>query len=64
MDKKLLLTINTDNITVSNTSLTKEFLFIQNKLNISDEEIHLLRKNAIEVAFANDDIKNKLYKML
>lgn len=64
LDKKLLLTINTDNITVSNTSLTKEFLFIQNKLNISDEEIHLLRKNSIEVAFANDDVKNKLYKML
>ena len=37
----LLVTINTDNRTVSNTSMTKELGFIQETYGISDEEIHL-----------------------
>ncbi|MGN1166887.1 MAG: adenosine deaminase [Lachnospiraceae bacterium] len=64
LDAHLLVTINTDNRTVSSTSMTKELDFIQKMYGISDEEIILLMKNAAEVAFANDDIKNELSRKL
>lgn len=64
LDANILVTINTDNTTVSNTSLTKEFGFIQKNMGISDDELILITKNSIEVAFANDDIKNSLYKII
>lgn len=60
----LPVTINTDNRTVSNTSLTKEFEFIQKNFRISDEEILLMTGNAIDVAFADDDVKNRLFNIV
>lgn len=60
----LLVTVNTDNRTVSDTSITKEIEYIQNLYNICDEEIVQMMKNAIEVSFANDDIKNKLCRLI
>ncbi|MFR4318065.1 MAG: hypothetical protein ACLT2Z_00415 [Eubacterium sp.] len=58
------VTINTDNRTVSNTSLIKEFEFIQKNFRISDEEILLMTENAIDVAFADDDVKNRLFNIV
>lgn len=46
IDGKLLVTVNTDNRTVSNTTMTKELEFIQKTYNIMDEEILLMMKNA------------------
>lgn len=64
LDAGLPVTINTDNRTVSNTSLTKEFEFIQKNFRISDEEILLMTGNAIDVAFADDDVKNRLFNIV
>lgn len=64
LDAHLLVTINTDNRTVSNTSMTKELEFIQKMYKISDEEIMQLMKNAVEIAFTDDDVKNELRKKL
>lgn len=64
IDAGLLVTINTDNRTVSDTSITKELEYIQNLYNICDGEIMQMMKNAIEVSFANDDIKNKLCRLV
>ncbi len=63
LDNNIKVTINTDNITVSNTSLSKEFGFIQNNLGIRDEEIELLIKNSINSTFADDSVKHKLLKL-
>ena len=60
--KGILATINTDNRLVSNTSITKEILFLQDKSMINDEEIVKGIKNAIEVSFASDEIKEMLWK--
>ena len=60
----LLATVNTDNRLVSNTSITDEILFLQNKNMINDAEILRGIKNAIEVSFASDDIKDMLLKEL
>lgn len=60
----LLVTVNTDNRTVSGTSMTKELDFIQKTYGISDEEIMLLLRNAVETSFTDDDLKGRLYQRL
>lgn len=60
----LKVSINTDNRTVSNTSLTKELQFIQSTYGIQDEEIRLLTKNAVDTAFASDEVKERLYSRI
>lgn len=58
----LLVTINTDNRTVSNTSISKEIQFIQNNFNITDDEVIRMIRNAFEVSFATDEQKHTFYK--
>lgn len=60
----LLVSINTDNRTVSNTSMAKELELVQTMYGVSDEEIFLMMQNAVETAFADEDLKHKLYKKL
>lgn len=62
LDSGLLVTINTDNRTVSNTSVTNELDFIQKQYQISDEEVYQVMKNAVDISFADDSIKHMLYK--
>lgn len=64
LDNGLKVTVNTDNRTVSNTTLTKELEFIQKTYGITDEEIHLMMKNAVDVAFADDAVKERISKLL
>ena len=64
LDAGLKVSINTDNRTVSNTTLTKELDFIQRTYGIQDEEIPLLMKNAADTAFASDKVKAELYRKL
>ena len=63
MNGGLKVTVNTDNRTVSDTTMTKELEFIQNTYGIQDDEIYLLMKNAADVAFA-EDVKDKLYRIM
>ena len=60
----LKVTVNTDNRTVSDTTMTKELEFIQNTNGIQDDEIYLLMKNAADVAFAENCVKDKLYRIM
>ncbi len=62
LDAGLKVTINTDNRTVSNTDLTKELAFIQENYGIADEEIVAMMRNAADVAYTGDDVKNRLMK--
>lgn len=62
LDAGLLVTINTDNRTVSNTSMTNELRFVQEVYGISDEEIQTMMKDAIEVSFAEEEVKENLWK--
>ena len=64
LDSGLRVTVNTDNRTVSNTTLTKELEFVQKVYGITDEEVHLMMKNAVDVAFADDAVKNRILKKL
>ena len=62
IDYGIKATVNTDNTTVSNTTMSREYELITSKLNIAKDELVLLYKNSIELSFANDDIKNILSK--
>lgn len=64
LDAGLLASIHTDNRTVSGTSLTKELGFVQEVCKIHEEEIRLLQRNAVETAFADDVVKERLWKRL
>lgn len=58
----LCATVNTDNRTVSNTSLTNEFIFLKEICGFSD--IQKVTNNAIACAFASDAVKHTLWKQV
>lgn len=64
LDSGLKVTVNTDNRTVSDTTLVKELEFIQETYGIKDEEIRQMMRNAVEVAFADDSVKHRLSKTI
>lgn len=63
LDHGLLATVNTDNRTVSHTTLTNEYILLCDRCNIRKEDLLTLYKNSVEISFANDDIKNELLKL-
>lgn len=60
LDEGLCVTINTDNRTVSGTSLEKEIEFVRRNYGITEEEIVQMMKNAVDAAFASDQVKERL----
>lgn len=59
----LLVTVNTDNRTVSGTTVTDELKFIHKNYGIKDEEIFRMMKNAVEVSFADEAVKDRLLRL-
>lgn len=64
LDAGLLVTVNTDNRTVSGTSIEEEFRFVRRNIGITDEEVVMMTRNAVDVAFAAADVKHRLLKGL
>lgn len=64
LDAGLKVTINTDNRTVSDTSICKELEYIQECFGITDDEIRMLLRNAADAAFASEEVKQVLWKEL
>lgn len=60
LEEGLLVTVNTDNRTVSNSSLTKELEFIQKTYGVNDQQIVQIMKNAIRVSFLSEEEKEKV----
>jgi len=59
----VLLSVNTDNRTVSDTTVTKELELVYESCN-QDDVIYKLLHNSIEMAFAADQTKHELLKEL
>lgn len=57
MDKGVIVTVNTDNTTVSATSLRNEYKSIIEAFSLTDEEIKTLMLNSAEAAFNSDENK-------
>ena len=64
LDEGLLVSIHTDNRTVSHTTLTREEAVLKEELRLSDSEIRQCTKNAIMTAFTSDEVKQALFAML
>ncbi len=60
----LLVSLNTDNRTVSVTSMMQETQTARDVLGLSEEEILQCTRNAIETAFAEEEVKQHLYQLL
>lgn len=58
----VLVTVNTDNMTVSNTTLANEYEMLIKEANFKYEDLVQMNKNSIEAAFLSEDEKRKLLK--
>ena len=64
VNEGVLVTINTDNRTVSNTNLNREYRLLKDAFGFTDEDFLQFNMNAIEAAFISDDEKEELRKKL
>lgn len=64
MKKGVLCSINTDNRTVSNTTLTKEYMVLHNYFNLNYREMKQLNINAISHSFASPTTKKDVYQRI
>lgn len=62
IDKGVKFTINSDNMSVSNTTVKEEFIALNNAFSIKRSELLLLLNNAIDAAFITDGEKSLLRK--
>ncbi len=60
LDLGVCVTVNTDNMTVSDTTIKKEFELIKKYFGITEKEKALLLTNAVNAAFLSDNEKNNL----
>lgn len=63
LDEGIKVTVNTDNMTVSNTNLSKEFGLLRSA-GITEEELKVMQENAIDGAFISEAEKRKLKRKL
>ena len=59
----LLATVNTDNRTVSNTSMTRELTTCLDSLGLEEEALETLYENSVHIAFADDNTKHRLLQL-
>jgi adenosine deaminase len=59
-DRELTLTVNTDNLTVSDTNLTKEYETLQERFGFRPAELKRLAMNGVDAAFLPDAEKREL----
>lgn len=64
VDMGVLVTINTDNRTVSNTNLCKEYELLRENFGFTDEDFLKFNLNAIECAFISEEEKQELRNKL
>lgn len=64
LDLGLKVSVNTDNRTVSNTTLTEELERAAELADLTDDELVLLMKNAVETSFAQDHTKERILSEL
>ena len=63
-DSGILVTINSDNMTVSNTDVIQEFRHLYKTFNLTKGDVLHFLKNSITVSFASFDTKQMLLKEL
>ena len=64
MDNGIAVTINSDNMTVSNVNAMTEMSEMKDTFNLSLEEVHQLLLNSINHSFTSQEVKTKLKEKL
>ena len=64
MDNGIAVTINSDNMTVSNVNAISEMGIMKKTFNLSKEEVNSLLRNSIEHAFVESKVKEELKEKL
>ena len=64
MEAGVKVTINTDNMTVSNINLAKEFGKLISAFNLTDEEIKGFARNSVNACFADEETKKVLLEKI
>ena len=64
MEYGVPVTVNTDNMTVSNTDMAKEISLLRTAFSFTEEEIHRLQANAVNAAFLTETEKENLRETL
>ena len=60
----VLITINTDNRTVSNTTMTNEIRKVMEEFHLTREDYFAIYKVSVEQSFASDQVKQNLLKLI
>lgn len=60
MKHGMLVTVNTDNMTVSQTTISKEFDLLKSQLDLTEKEKEKLLRNAVEISFTDEETKKEL----
>lgn len=64
LKKGAIVTVNTDNMTVSDTNLKKEYTVLKNSLSLTAEEEKMLRLNSVYASFLSEEEKQNLYEQI
>lgn len=64
LENGMMVTVNTDNRTVSNTTLEKEILLLEKAYSLTDEELIRIQLNAAECSFADDAVKQQIIRKI
>ncbi|QAY65724.1 adenosine deaminase [Paenibacillus protaetiae] len=64
MQQGILVTVNTDNMTVSGTTMTNEYALLAEKLGFSGKELAQLSLNAADAAFLEEPAKSALKRQM
>ena len=64
LEEDLLVSVHTDNRTVSGTTMEQEEKLVKERLQISEEMWLQCTRNAIQTAFASDEIKEELMRRM
>lgn len=62
--KGMKVTLNTDNCTVSNTELIREYNSIIERNVLGKSDIKALLRNSVDASFADDNLKRDMYKKI
>lgn len=63
IERGIKVSINTDDMTVSNTTLKQEYKTLA-KMGFSKKELRMFAKNTVAASFADDELKEKLFKFI
>ena len=64
LDNGIVVTVNTDNMTVSGTNLKKEYQLLGKQFALKTDELQVFAENAAEAAFLSEEEKNRLKEQI